>query len=65
MYLLLLDAAVVYNAGFGHGTGQIWLSDLHCDGHEERLIECRRLPLGSNSNCGHNHDVGVICNPSQ
>ena len=60
-----LDAVVVgaSHAGFGVGSGQIWLTNIHCYGTEDRLLDCRRNPLGIHS-CGHHLDSGVICNPS-
>lgn len=53
-------AAVKGSAYFGAGTGQIWMDDLHCDGTELSLDNCRFRPWGTN-NCGHNEDLSVIC----
>ena len=47
-------------AHFGQGTGLIWLDNLTCDGTETELHECGSNGVGI-SNCGHNEDVGVVC----
>ncbi|XP_060590612.1 deleted in malignant brain tumors 1 protein-like isoform X2 [Ruditapes philippinarum] len=51
-------------ATFGAGTGQIWLDDVTCQGNETSLFSCRANPWGQ-SNCGHDEDVGVDCDPNQ
>ena len=69
------DAAarvVCYSLGFGHvgremnisgygvGTGQIWLDDIHCNGKERHISECSHRGWGVH-NCGHSEDVAVSC----
>ncbi|PFX27283.1 Low-density lipoprotein receptor-related protein 6 [Stylophora pistillata] len=39
---------------------QIWLDDVHCDGDEDSITECRHGGWGSH-NCLHSDDVGVVC----
>ncbi|XP_042565558.1 deleted in malignant brain tumors 1 protein isoform X2 [Clupea harengus] len=47
-------------AHFGNGSGQIWLDDVSCTGHESSLSQCRHYGYG-NHNCGHHEDAGVVC----
>jgi len=48
------------SAGFGSGTGQIWLDDVNCQGFESRLTSCSNRGIGSN-NCDHSEDVAIFC----
>ncbi|KAK7939332.1 hypothetical protein WMY93_002658 [Mugilogobius chulae] len=47
-------------AGFGEGSGKIWLDDVKCSGNESFLTQCGHRGFGTN-NCGHGEDAGVIC----
>jgi len=48
-------------AGFGIGSGPIWLDDVNCYGSEQYITEC--IYRGwNNSNCVHREDAGVRCN---
>ena len=51
------------HAGFGQGTGQIWLDNVACTGSEARLINCRANAIGTH-NCAHSEDAGVRCRSS-
>ena len=44
----------------------IWLDDMLCHGHEERLMDCPRnnVEIGEH-NCDHEEDVGVRCLPEE
>lgn len=50
-------------AKFGRGTGPIWLDDLKCQGEESSLGDCR-FNGWNNSNCGHEEDASVGCEPA-
>jgi hypothetical protein len=42
------------------GTGQIWLTNVRCNGSEQNLLSCSHDGLG-NHYCGHSEDAGVEC----
>ncbi|NXH67618.1 MARCO protein, partial [Hydrobates tethys] len=42
------------------GTGQIWLDDVNCSGHERSIFDCPKPNWGVH-NCSHNEDAGVEC----
>ena len=46
---------------FGQGTGDIWLDDVQCQGHEENIGNCFHNGIGEH-NCAHYEDAGVKCN---
>ena len=49
-------------AGFGQGTGSIWLDQVACAGTEARLADCPANPIGTHD-CSHFEDAGVRCQP--
>ena len=55
----VVTVAVSY-AGFGQGTGLIFLDDLRCTGRESSLLSCSHSGIGVH-NCGHSEDAGVVC----
>lgn len=48
---------------FGGGSAKIWLRSVQCTGNEESLEMCSHSGWTGYS-CGHDDDVGVICNGS-
>lgn len=49
-------------AGFGEGTGRIWMNNVQCTGNEKTLMNCTANLNGMN-NCSHVQDAGVRCLP--
>ena len=48
------------SAGFGQGTGSIWLDNVKCTGNESTLASCGHVGVGITS-CSHSKDAGVVC----
>ena len=48
------------SAFFGQGSGQIWLDDVNCLGHEISIERCSHIGW-SVHNCNHGEDASVIC----
>ena len=58
--LYILGAQAVLRAGFGQGTGNIWLDQVACTGTETTLAACLANPIGIHD-CSHFEDAGVRC----
>lgn len=58
--LMSTDAVAVPAAGFGQGSGPIFLDDVDCFGNESRLEDCDNPGIGV-ENCAHSEDAGVAC----
>ena len=52
-------------AGFGQGSGSIWLDNVTCTGNESILASCGHLGVGITRSCDHSEDAGVKCSGSQ
>ena len=50
---------VLSNAGFGEGSGRIWLTNVSCSGDERVLMNCSSNN-GINS-CTHAQDASIRC----
>ena len=48
-------------AGFGQGSGPIWLNSVTCTGNESTLASCGHLGVGVTRKCSHSEDASVIC----
>lgn len=58
--------AAVPMAGFGTGSGPIFLKDVKCKGFEQSLLKCQHDGWKAhdvNMSCDHSMDVGVVCRP--
>ena len=52
------------SAGFGQGTGPIWLDSVTCTGSESTLTSCGHLGFNFTRSCSHYEDAGVRCTQS-
>ena len=55
----------IHLAGFGQGSGSIWLDSVTCIGNESTLASCGHLGVGVTRSCSHSEDAGVICSGTQ
>lgn len=61
-YLGFTWGRAVGNAMFGRGAGPVWMDNFVCTGEEGRPEDCEHPPFYS-AHCGHEYDVGLICDP--
>ena len=55
------EAVAAYQRSyFGRGTGQIWMDQVECRGHESSLFACGHEKWGSHD-CTHTEDASVRC----
>jgi len=45
---------------YGAGSGQIWLTNVRCNGTETNMTNCQHNGWG-NHGCTHDNDVSVSC----
>ena len=51
----------ITSAGFGQGSGSIWLDSVTCTGNESTLASCGHLGINVTRSCTHAKDAGVRC----
>ena len=59
------SGTAIESAGFGQGSGSIWLDSVTCTGSESALFECGHLGVGVTQSCHHSKDAGVRCSGTQ
>ena len=55
------SGTAIGSAGFGQGSGSIWLDSVTCTGSESTLAGCGHLGVGVTRNCDHFKDASVTC----
>ena len=58
------SGAAIGSAGFGQGSGSIWLNNVICIGNESILASCGHAGINISRTCNHLNDAGVRCNGS-
>ena len=56
-----LSGTAIGLAGFGQGSGSIWLGNVTCTGNESILASCGHRGVGVTRYCSHGDDAGVRC----
>ena len=59
------SGTAIGSAGFGQGSGSIWLDSVICTGSESILASCGHLGVGVTKICSHEEDAGVRCSGTQ
>ena len=55
------SGTAIGSAGFGQGSGSIWLNIVTCTGNESTLASCGHLGVGATKSCFRYEDAGVRC----
>ena len=58
------SGTAIGSAGFGQGSGSIWLDSVACTGNESTLASCGHLGINL-AKCNHSKDAGVRCAEEQ
>ena len=59
------SGTAIGSAGFGQGSGSIWLDSVTCTGSESILASCGHAGVNNTRSCNHNNDAGVRCSQGQ
>ena len=59
------SGTAIGSAGFGQGSGSIWLDSVTCTGNESALASCGHLGFNITRFCSHHEDAGVRCKSRQ
>ena len=59
------SGTAIGSAGFGQGSGPIFLDSVSCNGSESTLARCGHLGIYVIRSCSHAEDTGVICTGMQ
>ena len=51
------------SAGYGQGSGPIWMSNVSCIGTESDLFDCGHFDM-TIGDCTHSNDAGIYCSNS-
>ena len=55
------SGTAIGSAGFGQGSGSIWLGGIKCTGNEPALASCGHFGINVTKSCHHAQDAGVRC----
>ena len=55
------SGTAIGSAGFGRGSGAIWMDSVLCIGNELTLARCYHAGVGVTGSCSHGNDAGVRC----
>ena len=55
------SGAAIRSAGYGQGSGPIWLDSVTCTGNESTLASCGHFGVNITRSCSHSEDAGVRC----
>ena len=59
------SGTAIGSAGFGQGSGSIWLDSVTCTGSELSLASCGHLGVNVTRSCTHSNDASVRCSDDE